>query len=36
MILGIDDEKETPQLYTSDPAGYFFVLLTDFVDSSKS
>jgi len=24
MILGIDDEKETPQLYTSDPAGYFF------------
>ncbi|CAD6217150.1 unnamed protein product [Miscanthus lutarioriparius] len=24
MILGIDDEKETPQLFTCDPAGYFF------------
>ncbi|OEL21902.1 Proteasome subunit alpha type-6 [Dichanthelium oligosanthes] len=23
MILGIDDEKETPQLFTCDPAGYF-------------
>ncbi|GJN11046.1 hypothetical protein PR202_ga29206 [Eleusine coracana subsp. coracana] len=23
MILGIDEEKETPQLFTSDPAGYF-------------
>lgn len=22
MILGIDDEKETPQLFTCDPAGY--------------
>lgn len=24
MILGIDDEKGTPQLFTCDPAGYFF------------
>jgi len=23
MILGIDEEKETPQLSTCDPAGYF-------------
>ncbi|CAN6206072.1 unnamed protein product [Urochloa humidicola] len=23
MVLGIDDEKETPQLLTCDPAGYF-------------
>ncbi|XP_062187983.1 proteasome subunit alpha type-6-like isoform X2 [Phragmites australis] len=23
MILGIDEEKETPQLFTCDPAGYF-------------
>jgi 20S proteasome alpha/beta subunit len=23
MILGIDDEKETPQLFACDPAGYF-------------
>ncbi|CAO1943945.1 unnamed protein product [Urochloa humidicola] len=23
MVLGIDDEKETPQLFTCDPSGYF-------------
>ncbi|CAL5061671.1 unnamed protein product [Urochloa decumbens] len=23
MVVGIDDEKETPQLFTCDPAGYF-------------
>ncbi|KAJ1291845.1 hypothetical protein BS78_02G348300 [Paspalum vaginatum] len=24
MIMGIDDEKKTPQLFMCDPAGYFF------------